>query len=225
MAASRFLTVPTNRVYHVIMMGKHDCSISIRWLSCVLPLLVLPCFHANPFQAGAEELPLTHNIPIPEFQNRMSDIKPYNFDAPPEGMFRSIVLSETFEEELGFQRTHEIVPVRPTEQFHIDSAPVFIVFKLHQHYQSFQLFGLCYPEEVPGLDGNAVVSQDAMYIALEDDTGYLKLLPPQGGWKAGRYKVLIHAGEQVNDMSFMGTMRFTMQEADNPATSLSPSTP
>ena len=129
-------------------------------------------------------------------------------------MFRSIVLSETFEEEVGFQRTHEIVPVRPTDQFHTHSAPVFIVFKLHQHYQSFQLFGLCYPEEVPGLDGNAVVSQDAMYIALEDDTGYLKLLPPQGGWKAGRYKVRIHAGEQVNDMSLMGTMRFEITQAD-----------
>jgi hypothetical protein len=158
----------------------------------------------------AEELPLTRNVPIPEFQNRTQDVQQYNFDAPPEGMFRSIVLSESFEEELGSQRTHEIVPVKPTEQFHSDSAPVFIVFKLHQHYQSFQLFGLCYPEEVSGLDRDTLVSQDAMYVALEDDTGYLKLLAPQEGWKPGRYKVLIHAGEQVNEMTLMGTMRFTI---------------
>jgi hypothetical protein len=53
-----------------------------------------------------------------------------------------------------------------------------------------------------------------MYIALEDETGYVKLFPPKGGWKAGRYKVEIHAGEQVNDMSLMGTMRFTIAAAE-----------
>jgi len=55
-----------------------------------------------------------------------------------------------------------------------------------------------------------VVADDAMYIALEDQTGYLKLFPAEGGWKPGRYKVEIHAGEQINDMSLMGTMRFTI---------------
>ena len=195
-------------------MEEHRFRLPVWCGSCVLTLVVLHYFHIDRSWACGGDLPLTHHVPIPDFQNRATDTKPYDFDAPPEGMFRSIVLSETFEEEVGFQRTHEIVPVRPTERFHTDSAPVFIVFKLHQHYQSFQLFGLCYPEEVAGLDGNAVVSQDAMYIALEDDTGYLKLLPPQGGWKAGRYKVHIHAGEQVNDMSLMGTMRFEITQAD-----------
>lgn len=161
----------------------------------------------------AEDLPLTHNVPVPDFQNRTDSPKPYNFDAPPQGMFRNIVLAEGFDEELGFQRTHEIVPVKPTEQFTSGSKPVFIVFELHQHYQSFQVFALCYPEQVEGLDGRTVVAEDAMYIALEDQTGYLKLFPAQGTWTPGHYKVEIHAGEQVNDMSLMGTMRFTVSAA------------
>ena len=172
--------------------------------------------------AWAEDLPLTHNVPVPDFQNRTESAKPYNFDAPPEGMFRRIVLAEGFDEEMGFQRTHEIVPVKPTEQFSAAGKPVFIVFELHQHYQSFQLFGRCYPEEVPGLDGRTIVAEDAMYIALEDQTGYLKLFPMDSGWKPGRYKVEIHAGEQINDMSLMGTMRFTIlasAESDIPARS------
>lgn len=158
----------------------------------------------------AEDLPLTRNLPIPEFQNKTQDAKPYNFDAPPEGMFRSITLAEGFEEELGFRRTHEIVPVKPTEQFSTDAAAVFIVFSLHQHYQAFQVFGRCFPEAVPGLSSQTLVGQDAMYITLEDETGYLKLFPPTGGWLPGRYKVEIHAGEQVNEMSLVGTMRFTV---------------
>ena len=76
--------------------------------------------------ALAEDLPLTRNLPIPEFQNHAQDAKPYNFDAPPEGMFRSITMAEGFEEELGFRRTHEIVPVKPTDRFPSATAAIFV---------------------------------------------------------------------------------------------------
>jgi hypothetical protein len=140
----------------------------------------------------------------------------YDFDAPPQGMFRSITMAEGFEEELGFRRTHEIVPVKPTERFGADVSGIFIVFTLHQHYQAFQVFGRCFPEAVPGLDPHTIVGQDVMYIALEDESGYLKLSSPQGRWKPGRYRVEIHAGEQVNEVSLMGTMRFTVAASHEP---------
>ncbi len=162
----------------------------------------------------AEDLPITPNASTSEFQIRQEDVKPYDFDAPPQGMFRSITMSEGFDEELGFRRTHEIVPVKPTDRFRPDIPAVYVVFELHQHYQAFKVFGLCFPEEVTGLDPETAVGEDSMYIALEDETGYLKLFPPQGGWKPGRYKIEIHAGEQVNDMSLMGTMRFTIAAAE-----------
>jgi hypothetical protein len=158
----------------------------------------------------AEDLPLTKNLPIPEFQNKAEDVKPYDFDAPPQGMFLSITTAEGFEEELGFRRTHEIVPVKPTERFSADVPAVFIVFHLHQHYQGFKVFGLCYPEQVSGVATGTLVSEDAMHMALEDETGYLRLFPPSDGWKPGRYRVEIHAGEQVSEMSLVGTMRFTI---------------
>lgn len=161
----------------------------------------------------ADELPLTENVPISEFQNRAQDVNTYDFDAPPQGLFRSITMAEDFEEQLGFHRTHEIVPVKPTERFATETPAVFIVFSLHQHYQGFNVFGRCLPESVPGVAPGTVVSEDVMRIALEDDSGYLKLSPPPGGWRAGRYKVEIHVGEQVNEMSLMGTMRFTIAAA------------
>jgi hypothetical protein len=157
-----------------------------------------------------EELPLTENVPISKFQNRTEDVKTYDFDAPPQGLFRSITLAEDFEERLGFQRTHEIVPINPTERFSTDVAAIVIVFALHQHYQAFTVFGRCTPEQVAGLSPETLMSEDAMRIALEDESGYLRLPPPSGGWKPGRYKVEIHTGEQINEMSLMGTMRFTV---------------
>jgi len=157
---------------------------------------------------AAEEL--TPNASINEFQNRGDIVPSYNFNAPPEGLFREILLAEGFEEELGYRRSHEIVPVAPTEVFHPDSPAVYVVFKTHQHYESYQIFGVCFPEQVGGLDPKAVVAQDVMYMALEDESGYVKLTKPEGGWKPGKYKVEIHIGWQVNEISLMGTMRFTV---------------
>jgi hypothetical protein len=169
----------------------------------LMALLVLPALQAA-------ELPITKNSPIPDFQNRTQDVVPYDFDAPPQGLFQTITTAEGFDEELGFHRTHEIVPVKPTDRFQPDTPGVFIVFHLHQHYQGFQVFGRCFPEAVVGLDPTVMIGQDAMHIALEDDSGYLALSPPKGVWKPGRYKVEIHVGEQINEMSLMGTMRFTI---------------
>jgi hypothetical protein len=165
--------------------------------------------------AVSEELPLTENVPISEFQNRTEDVKAYDFDAPPQGLFRSIVMAEDFEERLGSLRTHEIVPIKPTERFRADADAIFIVFSLHQHYQGFTVFGRCMSEQVAGVMPGTVVSEDAMHIALEDESGYLTLSPPRGGWKPGRYKVEIHTGEQVNETSLMGTMRFAVAAAEN----------
>ena len=164
-------------------------------------------------RAQAAELPIINNPSIPDFQSRIEDAAPYDFDAPPQGLFLTITTAEGFEEELGFRRTHEIVPVKPTDRFRPDSPAIFIVFHLHQHYQGFQVFGLCFPETVDGLDPAVMIGRDAMHIALEDESGYLMLSPPQGTWKPGRYKVEIHVGEQINAMSLMGTMRFTIEPA------------
>src|SRR6476646_4090053 len=90
----------------------------------VMALSTLPALQAA-------ELPITKNSPIPDFQNRTQDVVPYDFDAPPQGLFQTITTAEGFDEELGFQRTHEIVPVKPTNRFRPDLA-VFIVFHLHQ---------------------------------------------------------------------------------------------
>ena len=162
----------------------------------------------------AAELPIIKNPPIPDFQNHPQEATPYDFDAPPQGLFLTITTAEGFDEELGFQRTHEIVPVKPTDRFRPDIPAVFIVFHLHQHYQGFQVFGHCFPEAVAGLDPAMMIGEDAMRIALEDDSGYLTLSSPQDGWRPGRYRVEIHVGEQVNEMSLMGTMRFTIMAGD-----------
>ena len=191
------LTLTPRKVYQTLHMNR------------LVPMIVAALLAGAP-PVWAGELPITKNLPIPEFQNRPEDAKPYDFDAPPQGMFRSITMAEGFEEELGFRQTHEIVPVKPTERFAADTPAIFIVFALHQHYQAFKVFGRCFPEGIAGFAPETIVSEDAMHMALEDESGYLKLLPSKEQWTPGRYKVEIHAGEQVSEMSLIGTMRFTV---------------
>ncbi|MBI5853683.1 MAG: hypothetical protein HZB35_00260, partial [Nitrospirae bacterium] len=90
-------------------------------------VLVLSIDWVNP-RAYGEELPITPNVPLNEFQNRGDYVPSYNFDAPPQGMFRSITLAKGFEEEMAFRRSHEMVPVEPTEVFAIDAPAVYAVF-------------------------------------------------------------------------------------------------
>ena len=65
-----------------------------------------------PMALLAAELPITKGSSISDFQNRIQDVTPYNFDAPPQGLFLTITTAEGFDEQLGFQRTHEIAPSR-----------------------------------------------------------------------------------------------------------------
>lgn len=182
---------------------------SPKWLPVAAVVFAGFCLPGPP--AVAQEDKLTPDASIQDFQNRGDIVPSYNFNAPPEGLFLEILLAEGFEEELGYRRSHEIVPVAPTEVFHPTSPAVYVVFKTHQHYESYQVFGVCFPEEVEGLDPKKALAQDAMYMALEDESGYVKLAAPPGGWKPGKYKVEIHIGWQVNEISLMGTMRFTVQ--------------
>lgn len=155
---------------------------------------------------------------LPDLQDK-NPLPSYDFDKPPEGLFITIQTAEGFDEELGYRRTHEIVPVQPTDVFHPSSPAVYIVFSVHQHYQPYQVFGVCYPEKVPGLDPKTLIAQDTMYMALEDESGYVKLAPPAGGWKPGQYKVEIHVGFSVTELSLIGTMRFTVAASNQPAAS------
>ena len=166
----------------------------------------------------ADDFVLTPNLPMEQFQNREGG-KAYNFDAPPEGMFRAITLAEGFDEEFGFRRQIEIIPLNPATEFHSSNKPVFVVFQLYQHFQSFNVFGVCYAEHVASLDSQVVVARDTALITMEDESGYLKLSPPVGGWKTGSYRVEIHVGEQINNISLIGAMRFTVTSQPQEATS------
>ena len=181
------------------------------------PVLILRMTHnmasptLNPYliflQKDLTRSILTKNIPLQDTS--------ISIDEAPKGLFRDITLAEGFEEDLEFRRGHGVYPVGPTNVFSQETVAVFVVFRVHKHYAAYEVIGRLYPETADGLDPKQWIDEDAMYLALEDESGYLKLFPPSKGWQPGQYRVEIYVGYEVSALNRMGTMRFTVQPSLN----------
>ncbi len=132
-------------------------------------------------------------------------------DETPEGLFLHITLAENFEEDLDLRRGHRYYPIHPTEEFPSDALAVHVVFRVFKHYSAYQVIGRLFPEKVPGLSGTTFTDEETAYLALEDESGYLKFFAPsQVGWMPGLYRIDIFVGYEANEVTRMGTLRFTV---------------
>ena len=178
-----------------------------------------PPFRPDEIQHGFSEFDTMPTIPPDSSPESSSDSLPdssKDLEQPPEGLFHRIEFAEGFEEEEGLRRGHIMVPVHPTEVFQPDTRAVFIVFSVFKHYAPYQVFGRMYPEEVDGLDPNRILDEDTIYLATEDESGYLQFFAPSGKWSTGTYRVEIYVGYEINAVNRMGTMRFTVTPNTDP---------
>ena len=172
-----------------------------------------PPFDPNERQHGFSEYDTMPPIPSDSPSEPSSNTLPgtsENLDQPPEGLFYAIEFAEGFEEEEGLRRGHLVTPVRPTDVFRPDTSRIFLVFAVFKHYAPYQVFGRMYPENVDGLDPNQILEEDTMYLATEDEGGYLQFFPSSGTWHPGTYRVEIYVGYEINPVNRMGTMRFSV---------------
>jgi hypothetical protein len=137
----------------------------------------------------------------------------------PAGLFFRIEFAEGFEEEQGIRRGHMIVPINPTNEFSPDTRAVILVFSVFKHSTPYQVFGRLYPEKVDNQDPSDLLDEDTMYLAAEDESGYLQFYPQSGRWMPGTYQVKIHVGWETSPVTQMGTMRFTITSDPSPLAS------
>ncbi len=149
--------------------------------------------------------------PLDYYKNPALDLSGLQ-DERPGGLFLHITLAESFEEDLDLRRGHRYYPLRPTEEFASDALAVHVVFRVFKHYSAYQVIGRLFPEKVPGFSGETFSDEETAYLALEDESGYLKFFAPsQEGWIPGLYRVDIFVGYEANDFTHMGTLRFTVR--------------
>lgn len=207
---------------------------------CSIGLLFLPpySFSADPdpsqpppvFQPGEiqhgfsefETLPETYAEDArPDVSDSSQETEPNPYRDPsqkPAGLFYRLEFAEDFEEEEGLRRGHMIVPINPKNVFAPDTRVVYLVFTVHKHYAPYQVFGRLYAEHVDSLNPADMLDEDTMYLATEDESGYLQFFPRSGRWIPGSYQVRIYMGFEANQVNQMGTMGFTVTP-DSPSSS------
>lgn len=135
-------------------------------------------------------------------------------DQKPKGLFLDITLAEDFDEDLEFRRGNLYYPVHPTEEFTIEAAAVYVVFRVFKHYSAYQVIGQMFPDTAKGSNTAEMIDEDTAYLALEDESGYLKFFPPiDHGWVPGQYRIDIFVGYEANAVTKMGALRFHVKEA------------
>jgi hypothetical protein len=145
--------------------------------------------------------------PLPYYKDLMPSDQ-LRLDQTPEGLFLNIVLSEDIDEDLEIRHGHVYHPVHPTDEFTMNTPAIYVVFRVFKHYQAYQIIGQVFRETTDDTT-TEVIDEDTAYLALEDESGYLKFFPPsEQRWKTGAYRIDIHVGYEANTISKMGTLRF-----------------
>ena len=146
--------------------------------------------------------------PLPYYKDLMPYKQP-RLDQKPEGLFLNIALSEDIDEDPEIRHGHIYHPVNPTDEFTIDTPAIYVVFRVFKHYQAYQIIGQVFPDTVDDSITTQMIDEDMAYLALEDESGYLKFFPPsEQGWKAGSYRIDIYVGYEANAVSKMGILQF-----------------
>ncbi|MGB0911671.1 MAG: hypothetical protein ACPGYT_15030 [Nitrospirales bacterium] len=175
-----------------------------------------PVFQPHEIQHGFSEFESLPDIPSPTrkkipTQESLADLKPpIDSDQPPTGLFYHLDFAKGFEEDRDLHRGHFVIPINPSSTLPADERPVFLVFRVHQHFAPYEVFGQLFPEKVSTLDPDSLIDKDAMHLATEDDSGYLQFDPPLEQWPPGTYKVKIFVGFEASQFNLRGTMRFSI---------------
>ena len=134
-----------------------------------------------------------------------------SFDQKPEGLFQHLTFAEDIEEDHTIRQGHIQIPIHPTDTFPTTINSVYLVFSVYKHYAPYQVIGRLFPETHADTPSTQWIDEDIASLATEDESGYLKFFPPDGGWTPGQYRVDIYVGYMVNTANKMGAMRFHVQ--------------
>ena len=182
-----------------------------------------PVFQPGEIQHGFSEFDSLPEIPsddTPQSSPTLSSVPgvPSSHDPnqKPAGLFFRIEFAEGFEEEQGIRRGHMMVPINPTNEFSPNTRAVILVFSVFKHHTPYQVFGRLYPEKVNNQNPSDLLDEDTMYLAAEDESGYLQFYLQSDRWTPGTYQVKIYVGWETSAVNQMGTMRFTITSDPSP---------
>ena len=175
-----------------------------------LVVLIALSVHAGMGPALSSELP-TKRVPL---------VNPVGEKGG--GLFARLVTARGAEFDSGRAGIHMIKPIGPTEVFPSDVPEIYVVIELKQSaFDMFELIARFILEDADGKPHGTLMHTDRAHFEFSDTGGYLTMNRPKGGFPVGKYRVEIHYGEMVNDLSLLTLVRFKVE----PVSGAKPATP
>jgi hypothetical protein len=130
------------------------------------------------------------------------------------GLFNSIVTARGAEIDPGRAGLHMIRPIEVSDSFPSDAPEIYVVLELKQSaFDMFELIARFILEDPTGKPMGTLLHTDRAHFEFSDTGGYVLMKQPSGGFPVGNYRVEIHYGEQVNEISLMTLVRFKVVPA------------
>ncbi len=138
------------------------------------------------------------------------------------GLFNKILTARGAEIDTAQAGYHMIRATDPTTSFAPDTPEIYVVMELKQSaFDMFELLARFILEDPDGKPIGRLLHTDRAHFEFSDTGGYMMMKKPPGGFPIGNYRVEIHYGQQVNDISLLNLVRFKVL----PAAPTPPQTP
>jgi hypothetical protein len=126
----------------------------------------------------------------------------------PIGFFTKLTFAQGVQDVKDIFGTDRYKPEKPASTFTSDVDAIYMVFDLLPRENPVHIIGQLYLEKGDGRANDKLLYDREVYLTTSQDSGFLELGRPEGGWIPGSYKVKIHLGEEVTEASQLGTLRF-----------------
>jgi tetratricopeptide (TPR) repeat protein len=104
---------------------------------------------------------------------------------------------------------HEFIPLNANDSFPSTQPEIFLVFGLvSASYDAVPLSAQCFLEAGEMTGESHPMAQDQVMMAMNDQSGYFRLTPPEHGWKSGLYRCGLFAGEKTSAYTQADEVRF-----------------
>lgn len=109
---------------------------------------------------------------------------------------------------------HEFIPLNADDSFPATQPEIFLVFGLvSASYDAVPLSAQCFLEAGEMTGESHPIAQDQVMMAMNDQSGYFRLSPPQNGWRAGLYRCGLFAGEKTSAYTQADEVRFRILDS------------
>ena len=109
---------------------------------------------------------------------------------------------------------HEFIPVYANDTFPPDQGEIYLIYGLvAASFDEVALTAKCFLETGKIAQEERAVAHDQVVMAMNEQSGYFVISPPDNGWSPGLYRCGLYVGDQVSAYTHSDEVRFQIRKS------------